>query len=103
MPNFKDDDYKSRFRDAEYETVEIDPEVEEKIEKIELESRRRRPDPGSVSGGGFWAALWAMAKIALFLFVLLPLFFYLFVGALGLMALVIPVFIGLFLLFRLLS
>lgn len=97
MSGFKDDDYKNNYRDIDFETVEIDPEVEEKIEEIQLREQRRR-HYGNPSGPGpgksLFASLWSIAKIALFFFVALPILFYLFIGTLGFFVLAIPVFIG---------
>jgi len=78
MNNFDDKDYKGDFQDVDFETVEIDPDVEEKIEEIEEMQKKQRWEKRKASipeKNAVFASLWTIAKIAIFIFVVLPILF----------------------------
>ncbi|HKL09859.1 MAG TPA: hypothetical protein VJ990_00340 [Clostridia bacterium] len=75
MDIFDKNGYKEDFQDVEFETVEIDPDVEEKIEEIKLVQKRQRWNQrtaGNPKEKTFFSYLWTIAKIAIFIFVVLP-------------------------------
>jgi len=72
---FDENGYKKDFQDVEFETVEIDPDVEEKIEEIKIDQKRQRRKQrtaGKPKENVIFSYLWTIAKIAIFIFVVLP-------------------------------
>jgi len=75
MDIFDENGYKEDFQDVEFETVEIDPDVEKKIEEIKLDQKRQRRSrrvAGNPEEKTIFSYLWTAAKIAIFIFVVLP-------------------------------
>ncbi|MBK5251901.1 MAG: hypothetical protein JJE29_04630 [Peptostreptococcaceae bacterium] len=96
MNTFDENDYKGDFKDVEFETIEIDPDVEKKIEEIEhmqKKQRRSRKKTGSPEGNVFFSSLWSIAKIAIFIFIVLPVLFSLLGLTLKFLFYAIPVFL----------
>jgi len=106
MNTFDDKDYKDKFQDVEFETVEIDPEVEEKIEEIKLVQKRQRRKQrygGNPKEKKIFSYLWTIAKIAIFIFVLLPILISILGFTVQFLFFAIPVFILVMFLMRLLG
>ncbi len=96
MNTFDENDYKGDFKDVEFETIEIDPDVEKKIEEIEdmqKKQRRSRKQTGSPERNVLFASLWSIAKIAIFIFIVLPVLFSLLGFTLTFLLYAIPVFL----------
>ncbi len=96
MNTFDENDYKGDFKDVEFETVETDPDVEKKIEEIEhmqKKQRRSRKQAGSTERNVLFSSLWSIAKIAIFIFIVLPVLFSLLGFTLTFLLYAIPVFL----------